>query len=140
MNRNSYVEYNDPVQQSLRILVIEDQEDSGRAVQRFLEFRGHKVKLATTSACAMEMASDIIPEVLLCDWKLADNDDSVEATRHLQAKFDIPVVLMTGHRLTQARKEMRESEVNIAAFRRKPVSLPDLANLIETLATSEISA
>ena len=48
--------------------------------------------------------------------------------------LDIPVILVTGHHLALARQEARDSRVNISAYRRKPVSLPDLAALVETLA------
>lgn len=118
--------------QSLRILVVEDEPETGQAVQRFLEFRGHQVNLADSESLAIRMANELDPEVLVCDWKLADNDDGVEVAREVQSRHDIPIILVTGHRLDQAKKKAREIKVKISAFRRKPVSLADLATLIES--------
>ena len=120
--------------QSLRILVVEDEPETGSAVCRFLEYRGHQVNLADSEALAIRLADEMQPEVLVCDWKLAGNDDGVEVASRVQSRHDIPVILVTGHRLEQARKKARETQVEISAFRRKPVSLTDLAVLIESLA------
>jgi CheY-like chemotaxis protein len=118
----------------LRILVVEDEPETGSAVRRFLEYRGHKVDLAESESMAIRMADELQPEVMICDWKLSDNDDGVEVARRVKSRHDIPVVLVTGHRLAQARKKARDSEVEINAYRRKPLSLADLANLVESLA------
>jgi CheY-like chemotaxis protein len=119
--------------QGLRILVVEDELETGSAVCRFLEFRGHEVNLAGNESRAIQMADEMNPEVLVCDWKLAGNDDGVEVARKVQSRHDIPVILVTGYRLAQARKKARESQVEISAYRRKPISLEDLATLIESL-------
>lgn len=119
--------------QGLRILVVEDEPETALAVQRFLEFRGHTVALAQDGQGAEKMANKASPEVLVCDWKLAGDDDGVDVARKVRARHQVPVVMVTAHRLSEARRRASESDVAISAFRRKPVSLTELANLVESL-------
>lgn len=119
--------------QRKRILVVEDEPEAGAAMQRFLEFRGHKVNLARNARRALELAEETTPDVLVCDWQLEDQDDGVDVAREVQSSQDVPVVLVTGQQLSRARLKARQSQVRVAAFRRKPVSLSELATLIESL-------
>lgn len=119
--------------QQKRILVVEDEPEAGAAMQRFLEFRGHKVNLARNARRALELAEETSLDVLVCDWQLEDQDDGVDVAREVQSSQDVPVVLVTGQQLSRARLKARQSQVRVAAFRRKPVSLSELANLIESL-------
>lgn len=119
---------------SLRILFVEDDPEAARAVRQYLEYLGHKVDLANNAARATQIARSNSPDVVVCDWKLANNDDGVDVAGRINSLCDIPVILVTGHRLALARQEARASRVNISAFRRKPLSLPDLAALIDSLA------
>ncbi len=117
----------------MRILVVEDEPHTSQAVQRFLEFRGHEVDVARSGSKAIELAAVRSPQVLVCDWKLEGGRDGVDVARQLQSHYRVPVILVTGHRLAQARKKARDSRVEVLAFRRKPVSLSDLAALIESV-------
>lgn len=119
--------------QRKRILVVEDEPEAGAAMQRFLEFRGHKVNLARNARRALELAEETSLDVLVCDWQLEDQDDGVDVAREVQSSQDVPVVLVTGQQLSRARLKARQSQVRVAAFRRKPVSLSELATLIESL-------
>lgn len=121
------------MKQGKRILVVEDESHTREAVRRFLEFRGHHVEVAESGSRAIELAESSPPDVLVCDWKLNDERDGIDVAQHLQARFKIPVIMVTGHRLAQARQKARAKAVNVAAYRRKPVSLNDLAALIESL-------
>lgn len=124
---------NSEMTQRKRILVVEDEPEAGAAMQRFLEFRGHKVNLARNARRALQLAEETPPDVLVCDWQLEDQDDGVDVAREVQSSLDVSVVLVTGQQLSRARLKARQSEVRVAAYRRKPVSLSELANLIESL-------
>jgi CheY-like chemotaxis protein len=126
-------EHQGALPKSLRVLIVEDEPNTGQAVQRFLQFRGHEVKVAQDASRAIQMADDMAPEVLVCDWRLAGNDDGVDVAGRIRSRRDIPVIIVTGHSLDHARRKAKESHVKIEVFRRKPVSLPDLASLIESL-------
>lgn len=122
--------------QNLKILVVEDEPEAGHAVQRFLEFRGHTVALARDGTDAARLAEETRPEVMVCDWKLAGGDDGVEVVRQVQAQRDVAAIMVTAHRLSEARRRAHEADANISAFRRKPISLSDLASLVESLGGS----
>lgn len=117
----------------MRILVVEDDRNTACAVEQFLRSLGHRVELAENEAGAIEMADRMYPEMLICDWKLAGNDDGVEVAGRVRSRHDIPVIMVTGRDLAKLKHTARASEVKIAAFRRKPVHLPELADLIESL-------
>lgn len=119
---------------SLHVLVVEDEPVTSQAVQRFLEYRGHKVTVARRSSEAVRFVQREPPDVLVCDWKLAGDEDGVELAQRIRSRYEIPVILVTAHRLAQARQKARDIEVTIAAFRRKPLSLPDLAEMVESMA------
>lgn len=119
--------------QSLRILIVEDELQAGQSVQQFLEYRGHRVDLASNAEEAVERARESELNILVCDWKLAGDEDGIEVAERIQSRSDIPVILVTAHRLQQARQKARACEVRIAAFRRKPVILSDLAEVIEAI-------
>ena len=132
MELSSEINVKDPMQHSLRILLVEDEAETRRAVQRFLEFRGHTVATAKSRSTAIDKAAALDPDLLICDWKLGD-DDGVEVASELKSRYEMLVVMVTAHSLSEVRQRARECDVDISAFRRKPVSLPDLASLVEGL-------
>ncbi|MDX1556261.1 MAG: response regulator [Xanthomonadales bacterium] len=117
----------------MRILVVEDEPETADAVRQFLEYRGHDVEIAPSGLEAEHKADHLRPDVLVCDFKIEGSANGVDVAKSVRGRFDIPVIMVTGHRLSQAREKAREIEVNISAFRRKPISLPELASLIELL-------
>lgn len=124
----------------IRILVVEDEPSTREAVQRFLQFRGHHVATAADSEAALQRASESPPEVLVCDWKLAGELDGVDTAASLQGCFDIPVVLVTAHRIEDLKRKVRTSGISVSAYRRKPLSLARLAEAIEAMVPSREAA
>lgn len=102
-------------------------------MRQFLEFQGHNVDVAADHRTAIRKADDLQPELLVCDFKIRGHADGVDVATELQSQFDIPVIMVTGHRLSQAREKARDTDVRIAAYRRKPISLSELASLIESV-------
>jgi CheY-like chemotaxis protein len=117
-----------------RILVVEDEPNSRDAVQRFLQFRGHEVAVAATAEDALKRATESPPDVLVCDWKLDGDADGVDMAALLQSRFDVPVVLITAHRIEDLKRKARTSGLSVSAYRRKPLSLAGLADVIEGVA------
>lgn len=121
------------IPKSLRILIVEDEPETVRAVRQFFEFRGHQVESAGSGPAAMEIAEDQEPQIAICDFKIEGSMDGVDVAKHLRSRFDIPVVMVTGHQLSQAKRKARQIQADIQAFRRKPIILSDLADLVETI-------
>lgn len=124
-----------------RVLVVEDEPTSRDAVRRFLEFRGHDVAVAASASEAIEQAGQFEPEVLVCDWKLDGGGDGggdgVDVANDLQRRYNLTVIMVTAHRLEALKEKARSHAVTVSAYRRKPVSLASLAEVIESLERPE---
>jgi DNA-binding NtrC family response regulator len=53
------------------VLIVDDNEMNARALQRALKNR-HQVRIATTSAAALAEVVSRCPDVIVCDFELAD--------------------------------------------------------------------
>lgn len=117
-----------------RVLVVEDEPNARDAVQRFLQFRGHDVTVAATAQDALDRATLCPPDVLVCDWKLDGDADGVDTAATLQRRFNMAVILITAHRIEDLKRKARTSGLMVSAYRRKPLSLAGLADVIEGVA------
>ena len=117
----------------VRVLVVEDEPTAREAVRLFLQFRGHDVSVAATAQEALEAAERFEPQVLVCDWQLDSGADGVHVADRLQRKHALAVIMVTAHRLDALKEKVRRFAVDVSAYRRKPVSLASLAEIIEAL-------
>jgi hypothetical protein len=89
-----------PPTHGLRILVVDDHEDTAHALTRLLRNEGHVVTTAHTTAGAMALVVGQRPvELLISDIGLPD-EDGCELLRRLRAFYgrrDLPAVALTGH-------------------------------------------
>lgn len=85
-----------PTPRSLRILLVEDHEDTRNALTRLLARWGHVVKPAATVAQAIEYASAFDPEMLVSDVGLPDGT-GMELLGKLRLDRDIPAIAMSGY-------------------------------------------
>jgi two-component system, sensor histidine kinase len=81
-----------------RILVIEDQADARRALQRLLEIWGHKVDVAEDGVRGVDAATANPPEIALVDVGLPGLD-GYEVARRLRATMgkSIRLIALTGY-------------------------------------------
>ncbi|MBD2727043.1 response regulator [Nostoc sp. FACHB-892] len=71
--------HNDPeiietAKKSLKILVIEDNEDSAVTLKAVLEYFGHEVSIANNGISGVETAREFEPHVIICDIGLPEMD------------------------------------------------------------------
>jgi signal transduction histidine kinase/ActR/RegA family two-component response regulator len=59
-----------PVGPTLRILVVDDNQDNARGIARFLEVLGHEVVVTFDGSSAIEKARELRPDVILLDLGL----------------------------------------------------------------------
>ena len=123
----------DTGREPLRILVVEDDPAARFAMQKLLELRGHRVASASSMREAAEVAEQLEPEVLISDWKLGDSQDGLDVAASLSERYDLAVIMITAHRLDRLQHKARDMHLDIAACRRKPVSVAELAELAESL-------
>ena len=81
---------------SLRVLLVEDHEDTRNVLQRLITRAGHKVTTACTVADAREAIARDRFDLLLSDLGLPDGS-GLEVIAALREKSDIPAVAMSGY-------------------------------------------
>ncbi|WP_437752116.1 hybrid sensor histidine kinase/response regulator [Sorangium sp. So ce1389] len=69
---------------SLRILIIEDNQDAAETLQALLIMDGHHVEVALSGHAGVEAARSFLPEVVLCDIGLPGGMDGYDVARALR--------------------------------------------------------
>jgi len=82
---------------SYRVLVAEDEPIFGKTVARFLQERGHKVKVCDTGEGTLEAVGDAEWDVLLLDLKLPDTSGVDVLTRVRERHEDLQTIILTGN-------------------------------------------
>jgi CheY-like chemotaxis protein len=117
--------------QTMRILVVEDNRDSAETLQKLLELCGYSVTVAHTSKEGLEAAARTPPDIVLCDIRLPDSDGYAfaEALRGNPKTARARLIAVTGYGGEQDRKRSREAGFQLHLV--KPVK-PE--NLLQQLA------
>jgi CheY-like chemotaxis protein len=120
----------DPDQTRLRVLVVEDEDAARIATRRYLQNCGHEVEAAGTAAEAIAIADELRPNVLVCDWKLANEreGDGIAVARLLQKKYGVAVIFVTAYALNDLRRNI--GDLGSIDCLRKPISLHTLATVV----------
>lgn len=121
-----------PGRGSLRVLLVDDAEDSRRMFGRLLEMMGHQLRTAHDGPCALEAAMEFRPHVVLLDVGLPGMDGYEVAQRMRQepALENTVLVAVTGYGRNGDRQRALE-----AGFDHHQVKPPDIDGLEQLLAT-----
>jgi signal transduction histidine kinase/ActR/RegA family two-component response regulator len=117
---------------SLRILVVDDNLDSGHTLSLLLTIKGHEVRTAGDGVEGIAVAEDFQPDVILMDLGMP-RLNGYEATKRLrESPFgkDIMIIALTGW--GQASDIVRSIEAGCSAHLVKPVDLAELERLLAT--------
>jgi PAS domain S-box-containing protein len=115
---------------SRRILIIDDNMDLARGLERLLEHRGHEVRTAHDGPEGIEAAISFVPDVLLLDIGLP-NLDGYEVARRLRHEEDLGrslIIAMSGYAQDEDRR--RSYEAGIDHHLAKPVDIETIVGLI----------
>lgn len=108
----------------IRILLVEDDEDSLAMLCTALKQYGATADCVSNAGAALELARKRRPDVLVSDLRMADNGAK------LARAIDVPAIAYSGdHRLKQ-----RALDVGFVRFFLKPVELAVLAAAVRELA------
>jgi two-component system cell cycle response regulator DivK len=114
-----------------RILIIEDNELNRDMLGRRLLRRGYEVILAIDAETGIQMAQELIPDLILMDLSLPKMD-GWEATRVIKADEQtraIPVIALTAHALPADREKALEAGCD--DYDVKPIDFVRLLGKIE---------
>jgi PAS domain S-box-containing protein len=118
----------------LRILIVEDNIDSGDTLSTLLRFEGHDVLLARSGVSALETGPAFCPEVVLCDIGLP-GIDGYEVASRLRAlpHFEgVAMYALTGFMPNEADCD-RPQRAGFNHYFVKPIQLDKLLKLLEAV-------
>lgn len=95
---------------SRRVLLVEDNADARRAMERLLKVWGHQVDVAGEGADAVAKASSVQPDVMLVDIGLPDID-GYEVARRVRASVGarVRLIALTGYGQPEDRQRARDA-------------------------------
>jgi CheY-like chemotaxis protein/two-component sensor histidine kinase len=123
-----------PTDKSLRILIVEDDVDSGDMLSMLLRLKGHDVCVARTGQTALEMAETFRPNVVLCDIGLPgfDGYQVARCLREIPECKDSILCALTGYTPSEAdRNRLPQSGFDHHFI--KPVAIDKLLALFKSL-------
>lgn len=123
---------------SLRILVVEDHDDTRLVLRRLLIRRSHQVEVAANGEEAMELVGQLPFDLVLCDIGLPDLDGYTLLRQIHQLRPGLPAVAMTGYGM-ESDQEL-SAQAGFLAHLTKPVSLAALDDTLRGLALGVYSA
>ena len=125
---------------ALRILVVEENHDSGEILSVMLQLAGHETHTALDGAEALEAARTFQPQVILCDIGLPVMNGYEFAARLRQddAFNETYLVALTGYGQHEDQRRARDSGFDHHLT--KPVEPTALETLLATLSTSARAA
>jgi CheY-like chemotaxis protein len=112
-----------------KILVVDDEFDILTTWRLVLEMEGYEVSTASDGRIALDAARSNPPALVITDWMMP-HMDGVELVRQLAASDGlarVPVILMSAAANAPALEHPH------AQFRRKPFSIDDLIDTVQSL-------
>jgi len=121
----------------LKVLLVEDVEDTRLFMRLELEHHGFIVIEAADGKTAVELAETENPEVILMDLSLPimDGFDAAKRIRQSESLKNVPIIAITAHQETDFRSGAKNSGFD--AYVTKPIDINWLKGLITDLSNSQ---
>ena len=122
----------------MRIIVVDDNQDSANSLAALLQLDGHEVEAAYSAAGALERAVEFRPAVMLLDIGLPGMD-GYELARRLRATpqlTGVRLVALTGY--GRPEDQQRTQAAGFDDHLVKPVDFPSLGRVITACRSPEI--
>jgi CheY-like chemotaxis protein len=120
----------------LRVLIVEDDEDSATTLRTLLTDRGCDVRVARSVNECLELYLSARPDVLLCDIGLPDGDGYglLHVLRTAAPMHEVPAIALSA--LARDEDRTRAATVGFADYLTKPYRVDDLVDHIRRVAVS----
>ncbi len=115
------------------ILVVEDHEDTRRALSRVLQQKGFDVTAAGSVAAAVEQFSIICPDLMICDIGLSDGT-GWELMDKLHEQGPVRAIAVSGYGMDHDLRRSRDA--GFIEHLTKPINISNLEHMIATTLTS----
>lgn len=122
------------LEDSLRILLVEDQAAGAAMMRMLLENEGHEVTVVQDGETAVRMAHEIAPDLVLCDLGLPGEMDGGDVAESLRSSAELPdlrLVALSGFR--EEKDQQRARAADFDAYLVKPVGPDELGRTFAEL-------
>ena len=116
-----------------RVLVVEDNDDTARAMAHLLSSAGYEVRTASTVAAALRVAGAERLDVVISDIGLPDGS-GLDLMRQLTAKFAIKGIALSGYGMEEDVR--RSKQAGFVEHITKPVDIARLEEIMRRLAVA----
>lgn len=115
------------------VLLVEDTEDNRQMMRRLLEMSGFRVVEAINGKEAVEVASQVRPQVILMDLSLPfiDGLTATRQIRSLPGLSKVPIVAVSAHDTADFHTDALNAGCN--AYVTKPIDYPELEDIVNRL-------
>ncbi len=113
-----------------KILVVDDDPEITKLLEKFLSGEGYEVVLAASGAAALSATSAMEPDLVLLDIVLG-NEDGRDVLRELRLISDVPTIFLTGRGLEAER--IAGLKLGADDYIVKPFSLGEMSARIESV-------
>lgn len=114
-----------------RVLVVEDNDDTARAMTRLLRAGGYEVRIANTVAAALRVAGAEPFDVVISDIGLPDGS-GLDLMRQLTIKFALKGIALSGYGMEE--DVQRSKQAGFAEHITKPVDIARLEQAVRRIA------
>ena len=112
----------------MNILLIDNDTDLLKPVERFLRVRGHSVRATTSAEEGIRLLAERAADLVICDIQMPEMDGVAFLRAVRKAYPDTAVVLMTGHATVDT--AVAALRLGAADYLRKPVGLEELQSCL----------
>jgi len=117
-----------------RILIVEDETDLSRALEKHLRRLKYEVLgVARSDEEARRMAEAILPDLVLSDISILGGRDGIDLAEECWKQLDVPVIFLTGHADPETIERVRQSRS--FGYLSKPFRAEELNAAIERALT-----
>lgn len=115
------------------VLLVEDTEDNRQMMRRLLEMSGFRVVEAINGKEAVEVASQVRPQIILMDLSLPfiDGLAATRQIRSLPGLSKVPIVAVSAHDTADFHTDALNAGCN--AYVTKPIDYPELEDIVNRL-------
>jgi len=120
-------------QSSMRVLVIEDNQDLAKLFCDLLEVMGCTTEMAFTARSGIEAARGAAPELVFCDLRLPGEKDGFGFASEMRADralAHIPLIAVTGY--DDVDEHQRALDAGFDRVFEKPVKFAQILDLLNT--------
>jgi DNA-binding NtrC family response regulator len=115
-----------------KVLIVEDDNISGLTLRKLLERKGYEITgVVPSGERALKSIEKNMPKIVLMDIWLDGDIDGIEVTKHINDKWDMPVIYITAH--TDVPTMVRANQTKHYGYLKKPVDDIDLMITLESV-------